>query len=150
MHYELRKCCEGNRAWAYALKSEAYREFVERQFGPWNEQFQRGLFDAHWNPDLSKIILVDGIPVGILATEERSDHLWVGEIQIGREWRDKGIGTTVLRALMSQAAVVRLQVLKKNIRAQSLYRRLSFSVIGETATHYVLEYRTPRLPLGKA
>lgn len=148
MQYQLKQCTDADREWAYALKSEAYREVVERQFGPWNEKFQRELFSARWNPALSKIVLIDGLPVGLLAVECRRDELWLDEVQLVRDWRGKGLGSVILADLIQRARTsrkpLRLQVLRQNTRAQSLYRRLGFRVIGETVTHFLMENGDPR------
>lgn len=140
MRYEMRKCSEEDRAWAYALKCEAYREVVECQFGPWNEAFQRELFNGRWNPGISKVVLINGTPIGLIAIDVRGEHVWLDEIQIAREWRDKGIGTSIIQEIISRAPVVRLQVLKKNARAQELYLRLAFRFVGETETHYIMQH----------
>lgn len=125
------------------MKSEAYRELVERQFGPWDEKFQSELFSTRWNPAISKIISVDGVAVGLVAVEERSAELWLDEIHLAGDWRGKGLGSAIVRDLKDQARAVqkplRLQVLKKNYRAQKLYRQLGFSVVRETDTHFLME-----------
>jgi ribosomal protein S18 acetylase RimI-like enzyme len=145
LQYSFRQCAEGDRAWAYALKSEAYHEVVERQFGPWEEQFQRELFSARWSPAISKILLVDGKAAGLVAVEDRGDEVWIDEVQVVREWRGKGLGSSIIRDLLNRARAahkpLKLQVLKENMRAQKLYRRLGFSLIGETKTHYLTEAR---------
>lgn len=146
MRYQLRSCAEIDQDWAYALKCDAYREVVERQFGPWDEAFQRDLFDQRcWKPAISHIVLVEEAPVGLIAWEDRRDHRWLDEIQIVREWRGRGLGSILLRDLLAQARgsrmPLRLQVLRENIRAQALYRRLGFEASGESATHFILEHR---------
>jgi len=143
VRYEFKQCEEGDRAWAYALKSEAYREVGERQFGPWDEKFQSGLFAARWNPAISRIVLVGGMPAGLLALEDRGDEWWIDEIQVASEWRGKGIGSAILRDLIDRAREdrkpLRLRVLRENARAQKLYRQLGFLVAGETANHLLME-----------
>lgn len=143
MRYTLRRCTDGDRAWAYALKSEAYREVVERQFGPWNEEFQRRLFEEHWKPTLSNVVVVDSKAVGLVAVEARGDCLWLREIQVAFGWRGKGIGNAIIRDLIGRAHAGhqphRLQVLKGNERAQRFYRRHGFRIIGETDTHILME-----------
>jgi len=139
MRYELKLCGDGDRDWAYTLKSEAYRDVVERQFGPWNEQFQRELFATRWNPKISRIIVVGGTPVGLLALEERSDGLWLDEIQIIKAWRGMGLGSLIIRDLIRRSPL-RLQVLKENSRALQLYRRLEFKIDGETKTHHLMHH----------
>jgi ribosomal protein S18 acetylase RimI-like enzyme len=143
--YQLRQCTEEDREWAYALKSEAYREVVERQFGPWDEGRQRAHFGARWNPQLSKVILLHGNAVGLIAVEERDAELRLDEIQLARAWRGRGIGTEIILDLLRKAAAngkaLRLQVLRGNARARELYLRLGFAVTGETDTHHLLEAR---------
>jgi membrane protease YdiL (CAAX protease family)/ribosomal protein S18 acetylase RimI-like enzyme len=143
MRYQLKQCIEIDREWAYALKSEAYREVVERQFGPWDEKLQRDLFAARWNPTISQIVMIDGLAVGLVATEDRSDELWLDEIQVARDWRGQGLGSAVVGDLIDRARKdckpLRLQVLKENTRAQNLYRRLGFRATGKTATHVLME-----------
>ncbi len=142
MRYEFRPCTDGDRDWAYALKSEAYREVVERQFGPWDEKFQRELFAARWSPGRSRIILVDGAAVGLVAIEERSDAVWLDEIQLLKEWRGRGLGSLIIRDLTLRG-LLRLQVLRENRRALQLYRRLDFRMEGETPMHYHMRHAGP-------
>jgi len=144
MRYEFRQCTEEDRAWAYALKSEAYREVVERQFGPWDDGKQREQFAARWDPAKSRIVVVDGVAVGLVAVQDRSEELWLDEIQLASGWRGRGIGTAILRDLVSRARAerkaLRLRVLRENALAQKLYHRLGFRVVGETATHWLVEH----------
>lgn len=144
--YHLRPCTDTDHAWAYALKCDAYREIVERQFGPWDEAFQRDLFDQRcWKPAISQLVIVADAPVGLIAWADRGDHVWLDEIQVVREWRGRGLGSILMRDLLGQAHTLgkslRLQVLHANTRARALYHRLGFEVVGETATHLVLEHR---------
>lgn len=154
MRYQLRPCTDADREWAYALKTEAYRAVVERQFGPWDEAFQRDLFVQRcWRPAISHRVFVGDEPVGLIACEERGDHLWLDEIQVVRAERGRGLGTLLVRDLVARAQArgkpLRLQVLRENRRAQALYLRLGFVQTGETPTHFRLEHRgfAPSAPL---
>jgi ribosomal protein S18 acetylase RimI-like enzyme len=141
---EFRECVATDREWAYALKSEAYREAVEQQFGPWNEEFQRALFATRWDPARWRVILVEGRAAGLLALEDREGELWLADIALAREWRGRGIGSTILRDLLARAGAakkaLRLQVLKSNRRAEQLYLRLGFRRVAESETHYRIEW----------
>jgi hypothetical protein len=37
----------------------AYRDVVERQFGPWDEAAQDAYFTADWRPAAAELVLVD-------------------------------------------------------------------------------------------
>ena len=139
-----RKCTPEDRKWAYALKCEAYREVVERQFGPWDETFQRQLFATRWQPDNASIIRVEDQDVGLVAIEDRGDELWLDELQIVAAWRGRGLGSAILQELVQRGKrdrkPLRLQVLKQNRRARELYERSGFAVISTTETHDVMEH----------
>jgi ribosomal protein S18 acetylase RimI-like enzyme len=64
-------------------------------------------------------------------------------IEIAPEFRGRGIGTGLIQDVLIRAAqrllCVKLQVLKVNLPAQSLYERLGFRVTGETPTHLQMQ-----------
>ena len=144
MHYELVQCTEADREWAYALKCEVYREVIERQFGPWNETFQREHFISRWAPSISKIIIQGGRRVGLLALIDSEGTCLLDELQVSPESQGRGLGSSIVRDLIEYSArekkILRLEVLKENFRAQALYRKLGFSRSGETTTHMQMTY----------
>ena len=62
------------------------------------------------------------------------------------EYQNRGVGSAVIRDVLAQAQAeglsVGLQVLKVN-PARRLYERLGFSLVGETATHYLMRAMIP-------
>lgn len=142
MKFSLRQCVDADREWACRLKNEVYREVVERQFGPWDDDIQRSMFESRWNPDISKVIMVENVQVGLIATEERGDCIWIDEIQIDTKWQNQGLGSLIISDIMSQcrSKFIQLQVLKENHKAMRLYERFEFTVIGESSTHYFMRF----------
>lgn len=73
------------------------------------------------------------------------DRVWLARIAIVPVSQRRGIGTTILRSVLAQAASqglpVMLQVLKVN-PAWQLYERLGFVITGETETHYLMSTGT--------
>jgi ribosomal protein S18 acetylase RimI-like enzyme len=140
--YRLRPAAEADREWAYELKRDAYQEVVERQFGPWNEDWQRNFFMQRWAPSISQIVSVDGTDIGLIAVEERPEEIWLDEIQLSSDWRARGIGTRLLNDVIAdcrrRGKALSLQVLRENTRAKDLYERLGLKVVDETPTHYVM------------
>lgn len=143
MNYELRRATPADHDWAYELKKDAYREVVERQFGPWDEEQQQQFFEDRWNPSISNIVTVDGKDVGLVAFEDRADCIWLDEIQLITGWRRRGIGSQIVTDLLAEARAkgkpLRLQVLRENKEAQRLYERIGFVQIRSSETHNVLE-----------
>lgn len=84
------------------------------------------------------MIEIDGERVGLVASEERADVVFLAEIQIDPAHQNRGIGSRVLTDVLAKARAVgkpaELQVLKGS-PAREWYSRYGFEVVGETDTH---------------
>lgn len=56
------------------------------------------------------------------------------------EYRNRGIGTDIIKNILETNSNVYLWVYKENIKAIALYKKLKFKVIDETKTRYYMEY----------
>ncbi len=134
-----------DREFVWNLNVLCFQDVVIRQFGEWDETWQVANFEKHWNPEKCDIIVREGVPVGIHALWQEDDALFLSQVLIHPDHQNQGIGTSVVRDVMTQAKVaglsVKLQVLKENSRAQSLYQRLGFTVSEMTDTHNRLEWK---------
>ncbi len=126
---------------AFAVKKEALGPYVVSRWG-WNEELQRKTHAERWTARRFFRIVRDGASVGTVSIDEAADHLMLAEFYILPPFQRQGIGTEVLRRILSEAQAkrlpVRLQFLKWNPVA-SLYKRHGFAVTGETETHFVME-----------
>jgi ribosomal protein S18 acetylase RimI-like enzyme len=126
------------------MHHQAFREVVERQFGPWNPALQDRLFAETWARGSFSIVLFDGQPCGYLWVAEHNDAVHVHEIVVAPAFQGRGIGTALIQQVLARAdgrqVPVRLGTLHAN-RAASLYRRLGFSEVGRTPTHQLFEWR---------
>jgi len=115
---------------------------VERQFGSWEEDFQRGHFEQKWSESTYTKINLDGEMVGVLVLEEHDDCVFISEIQIAPDQQGRGLGTNVISSVIDDAfkkgLPVRLRVLLLS-NAKRLYERLGFVETGETETHFLME-----------
>jgi GNAT superfamily N-acetyltransferase len=122
----------------------AYRDAVERQFGPWDEARQDRFFAAAWRAHRHEILLCDGRPCGYACIEERADDVHVRELVVHPDFQNRGVGTAVPRATIARARArgvpVRLGTFAVN-RAADLYRRMGFHETVRTATHILFEWR---------
>jgi ribosomal protein S18 acetylase RimI-like enzyme len=91
----------------------------------------------------TKLILLEGKPVGRLVVSRTKDEILLTDIALLTEYRSSGIGTALIKDLFDEATgagkPVRLHVLKNN-RAIRLYERLGFKTTGEHGMHFQMEW----------
>lgn len=121
--------------------------FYERLMRPHVElthQWDKNKFRECFEPRLTSIIQADGEDISMLKIVPKEDYLYLGDIQIKEAFQRRGIGTFLLKDILSSAKknkqTVRLRVLKEN-PAKKLYHRLGFRVISELANCYILEWK---------
>lgn len=89
------------------------------------------------------IILFGNQRAGRLIVSRSEEAIRLIDISLLPEYRGRGIGTALIKALFAEAdetkRAVRLQVEKTNPQAQRLYERLGFRVVGENQTHVQME-----------
>ena len=122
-------------AWGW---DDAQREsFLSLQFRARQNQYREYPNTDH------QIIVADGRPIGSVLVSESRDEFWLVDIALLAEYRNAGIGASIIRALLDRAAGagkgVRLHV-EKNNRAQRLYQRLGFRLIGDAGMYYLMEW----------
>ena len=85
-------------------------------------------------------IVVDNKIVGCLLLTPKDDGTLLDEIYLEEEYRNKGIGTNIIKEVISNNDIIYLWVYKENIQAISLYKKLGFVVIEETESRYYMKY----------
>ena len=85
-------------------------------------------------------IIVDNKIIGCLLLTDRDDGILLDEIYLEEEYRNKGIGTDIIKNVISNNDIIYLWVYKENIQAISLYKKLGFVVIEETESRYYMKY----------
>ena len=141
--YKLKKYLDNYYNFVYEVKKEAYRKYVEENFGKWDEEVQKEYFDKFINDvkDNAYIIEYDNKDIGFYNGEvlENGDYE-IGNICILPEYQGKGIGTKILEDISNQNKErnIKLQYFKQNPVGE-LYRRLGFALVGETKYHYQME-----------
>ena len=124
----------------YQTKKNAYKQYVEANWGTWNEDDQRRYYDHFIDAvaDDAWIIQMNGKDIGFyngLTLEDGSYE--IGNICIIPEYQGKGIGTQVLKDIMElhKGQDLHIQYFKQN-PVGKLYERLGFQPNGETEFHY--------------
>ena len=87
-----------------------------------------------------KLIMNDDKIIGCILVEKYLDGFLLDEIYIKKEYRNKKIGTELIKDIQTKYSPVYLWVYKQNIRAYNLYKRLGFDIEQETETRYFMKY----------
>ncbi len=145
--YCLRQVTDADYDFLYQLHVVTIRSSVEATWG-WDDSFQEKYFRTRWNPSERQIIVVDGTDVGTVTLKWRPTELILALIQVHPDYQGRGLGTSVMRDIISfahaRALPVVLHVLKANPNAQRLYARLGFTITEEREKRYVMSAPVPR------
>jgi len=100
----------------------------------YQEQFPRASFD---------MIMLDGEPIGRLYLERREDEIRIIDIALLSAYRNRGIGSAFLEAVIAEAARIALPIrihVEQFNPALRLYTKLGFRIVGETGVYFLMEY----------
>ena len=153
MEPQLRPVADGDRAFLVDLYASV-RE-PELAHVPWDEGLKRAFVeqqfaaqDDHYRTNYPgatlDVVEVDGEPAGRLYVHRGPSDIRIMDIALAPAFRGRGIGTSLLRALMEEAAESgrRLSIhVEMNNPARSLYERLDFEPAGEHGV-YLLYVKT--------
>ena len=127
------------------LSQAEWAEGQKEGFLRWQFDLQRQEYGARFPDAAYHVILVDGLPAG---------RIWVGtddvqvrllDIALLPEFQNRGVGTSLLRRLMDQAAkagkALRHMVFMLNSDAHRFYERLGFTVIEDLGAYKHMEWR---------
>jgi GNAT superfamily N-acetyltransferase len=103
---------------------------------------QRSQYRAEFPNADHGIIMYDDRPIGRILMDRRTEWHYLVDILIQRQYRKKGIGTWLLRALCIEAEMMqkpmRLTVRTTN-PAKELYKRLGFHIIEDYTMVWLME-----------
>ena len=85
-------------------------------------------------------IIIDNKNIGSFLLVNKDDGILLDEIFIEEPYRNKGIGTNIIKDILSNNKIVYLWVYKDN-KAVSLYKKLGFKIIDKTDTRYYMRYK---------
>jgi GNAT superfamily N-acetyltransferase len=141
LHAAVRAEELGMQGWEPALRDRILRQQFDAQRHSYRDQYPGAV---------EHLILRGDAPVGWLVIDRGGPALLGLDIGLVPDARRQGIGTLIIRDLQQQAALearpMRLDVLRLNVRARSLYERLGFRATGQSSTHTTMEWRAAALP----
>lgn len=100
----------------------------------WNEERVRARFAEDFKPRSARVIRNAGLDIGWIQVSETDQGFHLDQLHIVDGYRNQGIGTRLVEALLDRARrtgrPVGLNVIRGN-RAMYLYQRLGFHLVGE-------------------
>jgi len=140
MALELRTAEDSEFEFAFHAKRDAIGPHVAARW-EWDEPWQLEHHRRKWQTKPWQIIWLDADRIGTVSIDVQPSHLQFGEFYILGRWRNRGLGSEVLRRGLSvaddNALETRVEYLTWSPVA-SLYRRHGFAIYGENDTHYFL------------
>ncbi len=139
IEYTLRTITEKDYDFIYQVKKDAYKKYVEMNFGEWKDELQREFFKTFMEKfkEGARIITFQGKDIGFYNGCQTEYTYEIGNICILPEYQNQGIGTAILQDVLDAHTdkEIRLQYFKQN-PVRKLYERLGFRQCGETEYHY--------------
>lgn len=115
-------------------------EFLEMQY-----EAQHTFDDQDYAQATDEVILSAGKPAGRLLVDSRENEIRCVDFALLPEFRNRGLGTSLLRRLQREAEAankpLRLQIIRYS-RAIGLFERLGFVRTSESGTHFQMEWRS--------
>jgi GNAT superfamily N-acetyltransferase len=111
--------------------------FLRQQFSAQHSFYHGRFADARFD-----LILQDGVPIGRLYVARWPEKIQILDIALLPPYRNAGIGTWLLRALLTEAAATgkRASIYVERFNpARRLYERLGFSEVADEGVYLLLE-----------
>ena len=143
MKYSLRSYTYNDVDFILELKKLCLRWYIEKIYG-WDEEAQRNktIKELENNIDDVKIIVVDGIDIGVTGFCKGKECYCIGLMLVHPDYPNKGIATNILLGYIDIARKENKRIIIKTYkenRARKLYERLGFVQYKQDDTHVYLE-----------
>jgi GNAT superfamily N-acetyltransferase len=139
----LRTATADDVSFAFDCESEVMRPYAIATWGEWPEERIRLRAYENACTGKTKIIELDGQPIGVLRVERTALSYDIKQIFVLPAYQRQGIGSSLIGDLIKEARLasvpVKLRVLKVN-PARNLYKRLGFSILESTPEYEYLQH----------
>jgi ribosomal protein S18 acetylase RimI-like enzyme len=138
----LRQASQADADFIYRLVEVTMRSYVERIWGSFSEAYNRQNIAETIAAKNYSIVQCGEEDVGAISVERHPEFIQLSQLYILPQHQNKGIGTSLVRELASEARnsrrPLRLRVLQSN-PARRLYERLGFRVSSVTPERVYME-----------
>ena len=143
MIYKMRPYETFDYDFVYYIKKIVYRIYVEQNWGEWNEESQKTMFEDFiktYSKEI-KIIMLNNQNIGFFhGNDTESGDYEIGNICILPEFQGKGIGSQILKDIINshKNQNIYLRFFKQN-PVVNLYKRFGFEIVEELPHHYKMK-----------
>ena len=99
----LRPATPADSEFCFQLHKAAMGDYITAIWG-WDEQRQRCFHARSFSPGRWQIITADGADIGMLDVDDRPGEIYLSRIELHPGHQGRGIGTSLVRALIGEAA----------------------------------------------
>jgi ribosomal protein S18 acetylase RimI-like enzyme len=125
------------------LEPAALEQLLSLQFRAQTASYRANFPNARFD-----VIELEHQPVGRIVVDRPGDHLHIVDQAISAPLRNRGLGSTIMQALMDEAnqagQMVRLKVAVANQGAMRLYRRLGFVPVVTEPLYIEMQWPAPQ------
>ncbi|MEP4052433.1 MAG: GNAT family N-acetyltransferase [Litorimonas sp.] len=125
----------------FLIKKDAMHASVDEKWG-WEDPIQRNFHKERFFNKPFHSLSIHGQTIGTVSIQFSDTFIQFGEFYILQDWRRKGLGSKILKAVTDiadhHAMPIRLEHLKWN-PVRSLYRRHGFIDVKNTDIHIIME-----------
>lgn len=130
---QLRPARPGDRDFARKLYLESMEPLL-KALGNWDEPLVTARFESAYGSNPSQVICAHGNVIGWLQISRNESGVHLDQVHLVNCYRNRGIGSGLIRAAMARAEELRLPLGLNVVRgnpAIALYLRLGFRVVDE-------------------
>ncbi|MDD3722394.1 MAG: GNAT family N-acetyltransferase [Lutibacter sp.] len=124
----------------FEIKKNSIRPLVEKIWG-WDESYQRKIHEQNFIASDTKLIEYNKQKIGCIVIKETDSEIYIENLLIEKKFQNLGIGKEVMERIIERAnsekKLIRLQVLKINIKAQRFYRNLGFEKTSDVKENHI-------------
>jgi ribosomal protein S18 acetylase RimI-like enzyme len=128
----------------FELHRIAFKEHIERIWG-WDEKWQKDNFVRECASSMTSVVRLNSRTVGYLQVRYEPHRVYIQNIALHPEFQNKGIGTTLLNEVKTEATArqvpLELAVFRTNGSAQRFYERRGFLRSSESKSHIEMSWR---------
>jgi GNAT superfamily N-acetyltransferase len=142
----FREAIPADAEFIYRVVEATMRAYVEQTWGSFSEEHNRKNIAETIAAGNYSIIRFEGEDIGAISVERHPRHIQLAQFYILPEHQNRGIGTSILRELISEGRQagkpVRLRIIAVN-PVKRLYEREGFRVTSTTPERIYMEITPP-------